>query len=82
MCFRAVDHPSEESFPDDPIGEVFADVFDFDWHDLKLREILSGVLNLGCAVPADSLALELVFEEPQNVTLSGQDPDHGSYFGT
>ena len=64
MCLGVVDHPSEESFPDDPIEEVFADVFEFDWHDLKLRETLSGVLNLGCAVAAHGLlvALELVFE--------------------
>eukprot|EP00439_Symbiodinium_sp_Y106_P013382 s2869_g1.t3 len=41
-----------ESFPDDPIEEVFADVFEFDWHDLKLREILSGVLN-GCGFNFD-----------------------------
>eukprot|EP00435_Cladocopium_sp_Y103_P037254 s938_g9.t2 len=36
-----------ESFPDDPVEEVFADIFAFDWHDRKLREQLGQVL-LGC----------------------------------
>eukprot|EP00434_Breviolum_minutum_P034880 symbB.v1.2.030877.t1/scaffold3524.1/size54796/2 len=36
-----------ESFPDDPVEEVFADIFEFDWHDPKLRETLGRVLQ-GC----------------------------------
>ncbi|CAK9038246.1 unnamed protein product [Durusdinium trenchii] len=36
-----------ENFPDDPVEEVFGDVFEFDWHDSKLRETLAGVLH-GC----------------------------------
>ncbi|CAJ1380979.1 unnamed protein product [Effrenium voratum] len=34
-----------DSFPDDPVEEVFADVFEFDWHDDKLRETLMEVLH-------------------------------------
>ncbi|CAK9001932.1 von Willebrand factor A domain-containing protein 8 (PEX7-binding protein 2) (P7BP2), partial [Durusdinium trenchii] len=42
-----------ENFPDDPVEEVFGDVFEFDWHDSKLRETLAGVLH-GCPLDQTS----------------------------
>ena len=42
---KTSENHSEESFPDDPLEEVFGDVFHFDWHDTKLRETLHGALQ-------------------------------------
>eukprot|EP00438_Fugacium_kawagutii_P026737 Skav205683 [mRNA] locus=scaffold2655:9275:20729:- [translate_table: standard] len=40
--FPDVQHPAALGSVD---SEIFADIFDFDWHDAKLRELLSSVLN-------------------------------------
>ncbi|CAE7027981.1 unnamed protein product [Symbiodinium natans] len=52
-----------ESFPDYPVEEVFADIFEFDWHDSKLRETLSGVLS-GCGFKFDPTAKSVKHGDP------------------